>query len=94
MSGKIDGRTVRPGCALSISDRKNMLMSMAESMLSLADRITDNGEPLSPEDKGLLRIATMPAFNENLSMLKFQFIDGNIRDMEHTLEQLVMLADI
>jgi len=88
------GKTGGLGYALSISDRKSMLMAMADSMLNLADKITDNGEPLSPEDKGLLRIATMPAFNENLSMLKFQFIDGNIRDMEHTFEHLVMLADI
>jgi len=60
----------------------------------LTERITGNGELLSAEDKDLIRIATMPAFNENLSMLKFQFIDGNIGDMEHTLERLVMLADI
>ena len=78
---------------IDVKARKNMLMSMADNMMQLADRLKESGDPLDSKDKELLRIATMPAFSEHVSELKWSFLEGDIKRMEHTFEQLFQLAD-
>ena len=86
-------KTMKQASRIDVKARKNMLMSMADRMMRLAEKLREGGDPLEPRDKELLRIATMPAFSEHVSELKWSFLEGDIKRMEHTFERLFQLAD-
>lgn len=79
---------------LDIDDFKVILREHADRCAQLADKLTETGDKLKPEDRGLLRVAMYPMIDESITMLKSAYLMGRLDWMDVEVERIREFADI
>lgn len=69
-------------------ETKFFLEKQGKAMLDLAEKISDHGRPLNPEDKDLLRTALAVRVKRYSSVLQANFILGDIAEMERAADEI------
>lgn len=67
---------------------KEMLEAHAHSCLALAEILTDDGRPLTPEDKSLVRVAFYQRLRKVLRGIEGAFLAGDVSNVEAISEEL------
>jgi hypothetical protein len=73
---------------MELSQLKDLLMSHAEAVSNLADRLGADGTKLTTEDKQLMRVAMMPAIRECADLISSSFLIGNSTWLEGHIRRL------
>jgi hypothetical protein len=79
---------------MELSQLKDLLMSHAEAVSNLADRLGVDGTELTSDDKQLMRSAMMPAIRECTDLICSSFaigsktwLDRNMKDLHRYIDE-------
>lgn len=67
---------------------RDMLHKMAENCKDLANSMSEKGVPLKKEEKQLIRFAACPLADEMTNELKSAFLTGDVKWLDHIVENL------
>jgi hypothetical protein len=73
----------------SFPSAKEMLLNMSDEMRILAEKLTSSdGQPLSPEERELMRLSALPILNEIVNDIKMQYMATGFADV-YELNKLI-----
>lgn len=83
----------KPRRVYTLEDVRHQLELYAEQLMMLADSLkSSGGRPLDPQEISLIRQAYLPAFDEQVDIMRMHYLAG--RNLEWTLEEILQLARV
>lgn len=79
---------------MELHELRDLLMSHADAVMKLAEKLDEDGVKLQSYEKQLIRTAMVPALSECMDLMKSSFLTGNEKWMENEMKRLRGYIDI
>lgn len=86
----------RPERQLGIGQIKDSLEHQIHRLKDLQDKLSDEGERLSPQDRKLLKTSMLPMLEDVLDEVKFSYLMGNVeyfKDNSNFIQKFTQFMD-